>query len=156
MLPGRYFSERDISFINGINDELLGDVIQSEITLFKAWPDSSDINIYGEKKSSSPMTFYPGIDIICLVDRGEIATNPDDFGVDRKQNVVFKFMEKDLERINFFPTTGDLILFNSRYHLIQDVSQETFLGGQPEKSFAIIVNTNYSRLSVNDVVIRQS
>lgn len=155
-LPGRYFSERDIGFINGINDELLGDVIQTEVTIFKANADVTTTNIYGESKSSVGKTFFPGIDIVCLVDRAEIATDADDFGPDRKQNVAFRFMEKDLQAINFFPQTGDLVLFNERYHEIDEVVQEQFMGGVPDKSLSIIVNTHYTRLSKADVVVRQS
>lgn len=155
-LPGRYFSERDISFINGINDELLGDVIQTEVTIFKANAQATTTNIYGESKAEVGKTYYPGIDIVCLVDRADITTDAEDFGPDRKQNVAFKFMEKDLETINFFPQTGDLVLFNERYHEIDEIVQEQFMGGIPDKSLSIIVNTHYTRLSKVDLVERQT
>jgi len=155
-LPGRYFSERDISFINGINDELLGDVIQTEVTIFKMCADVTQTNIYGESKSTQGKQYYPGIDIVCLVDRADITTDAEDFGPDRKQNVAFKFMEKDLQALNFFPQTGDIVLFNERYHEIDDIVQEQFMGGIPDKSLSIIVNTHYTRLSKVDMVIRQT
>jgi hypothetical protein len=91
-----------------------------------------------------------------MIDRAEISTDADDFGPDRKQNVVFKMREKMLKEINFFPQTGDLVLFNNRYHEIDNVVQEQFLGGVDEKSFSIIVNTHYTRLSKVDLVVRQS
>ena len=155
-LSGRYFSERDINFVNSINDEFLGDIVQLEVTLFKACADSTQTNMYGESKPEIGKTYYPGIDIICLVDRADISTDAEDFGPDRKQNVAFKFMEKDLQKINFFPQTGDLVLFNERYHEMDDIVQEQFLGGQPDKSFSVIVNTHYTRLSKVDLVERQS
>lgn len=155
-LPGRYFSERDISFINGINDELLGDVIQTEVTVFKMCAEATKTNIYGESSPKTGKQYFPGIDVICLVDRADITTDADDFGPDRKQNVAFKFMEKDLQKINFFPQTGDIVHFNDRYHEIDDVVQEQFLGGIPDKSLSIIVNTHYTSLSKIDLVERQS
>lgn len=155
-LPGRYFSERDISFIDGINQELLGDIIQTEVRLFKMCADVTQTNIYGESSPKAGKQYFPGIDIVCLVDRADITTDADDFGPDRKQNVAFKFMEKDLRTLNFFPQTGDLIHFNDRYHEIDDVVQEQFLGGQPTKSLSIIVNTHYTSLSKIDLVERQS
>jgi len=155
-LKGRWFSNRDIGFINSVNDELLNDVIQTEVTLFKACADVTTTNIYGESKASVIKQFYPGIEIIALIDRAEIATDADDFGPDRKQNVVFKLQEKALKAINFFPQTGDLVLFNERYHEVDNVVQEQFLGGVDDKSFSIIVNTHYSRLSKIDIVQRQS
>jgi hypothetical protein len=155
-LPGRWFSQRDINFINSINAELMGDMIQTEVTLFKSAADQTPANIYGESKASVGKQFYPGIEITALIDRGEIATEADDFGPDRKQNVVFKFREKMLKQVNFFPQTGDLVLFNERYHEIDDIAQEQFLGGIDDKSFSIIVNTHYTRLSKVDIIQRQS
>ena len=52
---------------------------------------------------------------------------------------------------------GDIIYFNGRYYEINNVvNNEQLLGGQPEKSFSVIVNTNYTRLSNIDLVQRQS
>jgi len=155
-LPGRYFSERDISFINGINDELLGDVIQTEVTLFKMYADATKTNIYGESDPKAGKQYFPGINVVCLVDRADITNDADDFGPERKQNVAFKFMEKDLQALNFFPQTGDVVYFNDRYHEIDDVVQEQFLGGIPVKSLSIIINTHYTSLSKIDLVERQS
>jgi hypothetical protein len=155
-LPGRYFSERDISFINGINDELLGDVIQTEVLCFKMCAEATQMNIYGESSPKTGKQYFPPVQLVCLVDRADITTDADDFGPDRKQNVAFKFMEKDLQTLDFFPQTGDLIHFNDRYHEVDDVVQEQFLGGIPDKSLSIIVNTHYTSLSKIDLVERQS
>ncbi len=155
-LAGRYFSERDLAFITGINNELLGDIVQTVARLFKPCADVTDTNIYGERNPKVGKTYYPGIDVVCLIDRAEISTDADDFGPNRKQNVVFKFMERDLQKINFFPQAGDIIGFNERYHEVDDVVQEQLLGGQSDKSFSIVVNTHYSRLSNVDIVERQS
>lgn len=155
-LKGRYFSIRDIGLINSFNGELMGDIIQTEVTVYKMFADATTTNIYGESKAAIGKTYYPGIEITAIIDRAEIATDADDFGPTRKQNVVFKFREKMLKEINFFPQTGDLILFNERYHEVDNVVQEQFLGGIDDKSFSIIINTHYSRLSAVDVVIRQT
>jgi len=155
-LKGKYFSERDVEFITSISDELLGDIIQTEVTIFKMCADMTNTNIYGESKASVGKQYYPGIDVVALIDRAEIATDADDFGPDRKQNVAFRFLEKDLQKLDFFPQTGDLVLFNERYHEMDDIVQEQFLGGQDDKSFSIIVNTHYTRLSKVDVVQRQT
>ena len=155
-LPGRYFGEQDISFINGINDELLGEVIQTEVVCFKICPESTKMNMYGESDQKAGKQYFPGIEFVCLVDRADITTDADDFGPDRKQNVAFKFMEKDLQAKSFFPQTGDLIHFNDRYHEIDDVVQEQLLGGIPIKSLSIIVNTHYTSLSKIDLVERQT
>ncbi len=155
-LFGRYFGVQDIAFINGINDELLGDVIQTVVMVFKVCPTATQINIYGESDPKGGKQYFTPVEFVCLVDRADMTTDADDFGPDRKQNVAFKFMEKDLQNSNLFPQTGDLVLFNEMFHEIDDVVQQQLLGGQPEKSFSLIVNTHYTTLSKVDIVERQS
>jgi hypothetical protein len=149
-------SERDMRLIRSINIELMNDVLQTQVIIYKMCPDNTKVNVYGETSQDSGKTFYPGIEIVALIDRAEINTEQDDFGPNRKQDVVFKFMERMLQEINFFPEVGDMVEFNARYHEIDNVVQEQFLGGIPEKSFSIIVNTHYSRLSKLNLVNRQT
>lgn len=155
-LPGRYFGPQDIAFINGINDELLDDVIQTTVLIFKICPSATEINIYGESSPTSGKQYFAPLEFVCLVDRADMTTDADDFGPDRKQNVAFKFMEKDLQKSNLFPQTGDLVLFNEMFHEIDDVVQQQFMGGQPKKSLSIIVNCHYTTLAKVDIVERQS
>lgn len=155
-LLGRYMSERDMRLIRSVNIELLNEVLQTQVILYKMCPENTKSNIYGETSQDSGKTFYSGIEIVAMIERADINTEQDDFGPNRKQDVVFKFMEKMLHEINFFPEVGDIVEFNARYHEINNVVQEQFLGGQPTKSFSIICNTHYSRLSKLNLVNRQS
>ena len=54
-LPGRYFSERDLLLVNSFNAELMGDIIQTEVTVYKLAPNETALNIYGE---SDPRTGF--------------------------------------------------------------------------------------------------
>lgn len=143
-----------MKLIKSINIELLNDVLQTEVTIFKMCADATKINIYGESSQNDGKVFYPGIEITCIIERADISSDQDDFGPTRKQDVVFKFLEDMLKSINFFPEVGDIILFNARYHEIDNVVQEQFLGGIPDKSFSIICNTHYSRLSKLNLISR--
>jgi hypothetical protein len=40
--------------------------------------------MYGESDQKAGKQYFPGLEIVCLVDRAEIATDADDFGPDRK------------------------------------------------------------------------
>jgi len=59
-LRGRYFSARDINFINSINAELMGDIIETLVTVFKIAASETKVNLYGESAPSEGKTFYPG------------------------------------------------------------------------------------------------
>lgn len=154
-LAGRWFSERDLRLINHFNAELMGDVIQTEVTIYKVAANETKINVYGEADPSTGIVFYPGIEITALIQREDISTEYGEFGPDRKQDVVFKFRENMLKLINLFPEVGDMIWFNERYHEIDNVIQEQLLGGISDKSHSIIVNTHYSKLSKLNIVNRQ-
>lgn len=154
-LLGRFFSIRDLKVIGSWNAELMGDVIQTEVNLFKMAADQTAVNVYGESSPESGKMFYPGVECTCLIDRADIDTTYDQFGPDRNQAVVFKFREDNLKLVNVYPEVGDIIEFNRRYHEIDNVVQEQFVGGQPDKSLSIIVNTHYSRLSKLSLVKRQ-
>lgn len=154
-LSGRYFSERDLKLINSFNGELMSDVIQTEITIYKVSADNTKTNVYGESDPETGITFFPGVEITALIDRADITTEYSEFGPDRNQSVVFKIRENMLKEINLFPEIGDIIEFNFRYHEIDNVVQEQFLGGIHTKSHSIICNTHYSKLSKLNLVNRQ-
>ncbi len=151
---GRYFSDRDLKMISSVNAELMGEIIQTQVFIFKMCAAETKTNVYGETGTEGKM-FYPGVEITALIDRADIDTSYDEFSPDRNQAVVFKIREDMLKLINVYPELGDIVKFNERYHEIDNVVQEQFLGGVAEKSFSIIVNTHYKRLSGLNIVERQ-
>ncbi len=154
-LRGRFFSERDLKVINSWNGELMGDIIQTEIIMYKMAADQTQTNIYGESDPATGKMFYPGIEVTCLIDKADIDTPYDEFGSDRNQTVVFKFRENMLKLVNIYPENGDIIKFNNQFFECDNVVQQQFLGGIEDKSHSIIVNTHYSRLSKLNFVERQ-
>lgn len=154
-LLGRFFSPRDLKLIASLNAQLSGDILQTEVFIYKICAAQTTINIYGESNPQNGKMFYPGVECTCHIDRADIDTTYDQFGSDRNQAVVFKFRENNLIVVNLYPEIGDIVEFNHRYHEIDNVVQEQFLGGQPDKSLSIIVNTHYSRLSKLSLVNRQ-
>jgi hypothetical protein len=154
-LLGRYYSQRDINLVNQFNAELMRDIIETLVVCFKICAAETRVNMYGEAAPTEGKSFFPGIELTALIDRADITTNDEGFGPDRDQSVVFKFRELSLKDANFYPEVGDFILFNDRYHEVNNVVQEQFLGGQSNKSHSIICNTHYSRLSQINLVDRQ-
>ena len=154
-LLGRYYSQRDINLVNQFNAELMRGIIETLVVCFKICAAETRVNMYGEAAPTEGKSFFPGIELTSLIDRGDITTNDEGFGPDRDQSVVFKFRELSLKDANFYPEVGDFILFNDRYHEVNNVVQEQLLGGQANKSHSIICNTHYSRLSQINLVDRQ-
>lgn len=152
---GRYYSPRDMKLINSFNGELMGDIIQTLVVIHKLAPGETKVNIYGESDASTGKVFYPGVPITSLISRDVIETPADEWGTDRLQIVKFSFRENMLKSVNLYPETGDIIVFNERYHEIDNIEQEQFLGGIDDKSLSIICDTHYSRLSKLSIFERQ-
>lgn len=152
---GRYFSPRDMRFINSINAELMGDIIQTLVIIHKMVPQEIQVNQYGESSPQTGKVFYPGVPMTAFIKRETIETPADEFGTDRKQVVKFAMREEMLKMVNLYPENGDIIVFNERYHEIDNVAQEQFLGGVDDKSWSIVCDTHYTRLSKISLFDRQ-
>lgn len=153
-LHGRFYSSRDMNLLNSVNAELMRDIVDTRVVLFKIAAGETTVNIYGESSPETGKSFYMGIELTALIDRGDITSTDEGFGPDRDQTVVFKLRYRSCEDAGYFPEVGDLILFNSRYHEINNVVNEQLLGGQADNSHSIICNTQYSRLSSLNLVER--
>ena len=153
---GRFFSKRDQNLINSVNNELKNDIIQTLVYLFKVASGETNINIYGESKPNEGKLFHPGIPMYSLIAREDLESTDDGFGVDRTQDLEFRFTEDDLKSSEFYPEMGDILLFNSRYYQIENVlNDKQLLGGQPTKNLSFIVKTHYTTLSSINIINRQ-
>lgn len=77
MSRGRYFTHRDVRLMNSLNGELLTDIVEQKVIVYKISPDETEANIYGE---SLDKVYYPGIEISCLVETDPQSTLYEGFG----------------------------------------------------------------------------
>ena len=54
----KFVSNRDVAFFKGIARELVDEVIQNTLVLFKINLNETKVNIYGESMNK---TWYPGV-----------------------------------------------------------------------------------------------
>ena len=153
-LKGRYYSQRDLNVVNSFNSELMGDIIENLVLVFKISPIETETNIYGETSAKTGKWYLPGIQISSLTERPEMTAEYDDFGPSRSQTHIFKFREKMCRMLNFYPEIGDIVFWNDRYYEITNVVQEQLLGGVAEKSHSIICSANYTRITALNVIER--
>jgi hypothetical protein len=153
-LKGRYFSARDLKMVAQFNAELMGDIIENIIQIYKICPNETKTNIYGETSSESGKWYLPAIQISALIERSDMEAEYDDFGPNRRQDYVFKMREEMLKQLEFYPEIGDVVFFNDRYYEIDNVVQEQLLGGQPDKSHSIICNAHYTKYTSLNIMER--
>lgn len=149
---GRYYSRRDVRLMNSINGELMRDIIEQSIILYKINPYESNTNLYGESIAKS---YYPGVETTCLVESDPQTTSYEGFGPDVKKGTLFRFHQKLCEIKEIYPEVGDILSWEHAYFEISNVVENQFLGGQPEKNYSLICNGHMSRISKLNIQERQ-
>jgi len=129
---------RDIEFFKSIARELVDDVIQNTIVLFKINLNETKINIYGE---STNKTWHPGVEVFALVDKEPETARYEGFGLDTDQNITFKLDRWMLEEKNSYPEVGDVIKWNESYFEIDNTNEIQMAGGQTYNSFSVVCST---------------
>ena len=134
----KFLQARDIDLFKSIARELVDDVIQNTIVLFKVNMNETKVNIYGESLNK---TWYPGVELYALY-----AKNPEDvvyegFGPEMQQNITFKLDRMMCEEKNVYPEVGDVIFFDTSYYEIDNTNEIQFIGGSPDNNFSIVCET---------------
>jgi hypothetical protein len=146
----KFISERDVAFFKGLARELVDDVIQNAIVLFKINLNETRVNLYGE---SINKTWHPGIELYALINKEPETTTYEGFGAQTMQNVEFRVDRYMCEEKNSYPEVGDMILFDNSYYEIDNTNEIQFVGGQPYNNFSIVCSAfmvNKSALNIEE------
>ena len=156
---------RDIQLFHQLNDELLKDIIQTEIAYYKFALEQTSTNVYGEAPGKN---YYEPMKIACLIDRTDQEWSSDDFGSDINQSISFSFLKNELININLVPEIGDIILFrNNFYETDSKIENQLIMGRDKDyaistetsdfgESFSVLINAHISRVEkLNLIPLRE-
>jgi len=129
---------RDVDFFKSIARELVDDVIQNTIVLFKINMNETKVNIYGEALNK---TWYPGVEVFALIDKEPETARYEGFGLDTDQNITFKLDRWMLEEKGIYPEVGDIIHWNEGYFEIDNTNEVQMVGGQSYNNFSVVCET---------------
>ena len=129
---------RDVDFFKSIARELVDDVIQNTIVLFKINMNETKVNIYGEALNK---TWYPGVEVFALIDKEPETARYEGFGLDTDQNITFKLDRWMLEEKGIYPEVGDVIHWNEGYFEIDNTNEVQMVGGQSYNNFSVVCDT---------------
>lgn len=119
-------SRNDFELLQGINRELLKDVVEQEVLYYKFSLQESQTNLYGEALEK---IFFNPVKLNCLITRGDQVITVDDFGPDLGREASFAFLRQDLVDVNTVPEVGDIVLWHEDYYEVDTVREnELFLG----------------------------
>ena len=104
---------RDVSLVNKLNRELLGNVITQQASFYKYKLEETKVNLYGE---SAGEKFYDGPFIFnCLIDRDPQQYGETEEGIFFNQRINFFFFRQDLKDAQVEAEIGDIILYQEGY-----------------------------------------
>jgi hypothetical protein len=136
--------------MNSLNGELLTDIVEQSVLIYRIDVSLTEENLYGESLNKF---YYDGIEIQCLVETDPESTVYEGFGPDVKKGTVFKFHQKLCEIKEVYPQIGDILGWENAHFEIENVVENQFLGGQPEKNYSLICNahlTRNSKININE------
>ena len=148
---GRYFTRRDVRMMNSVNGELMSDIIDQSVLIFKVNPTETTANLYGE---SMDKQYYTPVETTCYVESDPRSTLYEGFGPDVKKGTLFRFHQKLCEIKEMYPEVGDILAWENAFFEISNVVENQFLGGQPEKNYSLICNAHMTRKSKLNLVER--
>ena len=134
----KFLQTRDIEFFKSIARELVDDVVQNTIVLFKINMNETKVNIYGESLNK---TWYPGVELYALYSKSPEDVVYEGFGPEMQQNITFKLDRIMCEEKNVYPEVGDIIFFDTSYYEIDNTNEIQFIGGSPDNNFSIVCET---------------
>lgn len=124
-------TDRDISVFRHMNRELLGNIINQQVSFYKYKLNETITNIYGE---ASGEKYYNGPFIFnCLLERLDQEYKDSPYGVDFNWQIQVAFFKDDLVDANVVPEVGDIILYNENYYGVNTIiKNQLFVGKDPD------------------------
>lgn len=159
-------SSRDISLFVRLNKELLNNIIQQEVDYYQVYlaETESANDLYGE--AFDQRVYYDPVRITCLIERQDITTTIEDqAGIDKSQQVTFKFLRPMLEEFGLVPLEGDIVEVRGNYYEIDGINTNQFVVGKdgdypknvgPEfgENFSILCQAHLTRVSKLQLIPR--
>ena len=123
-------SRRDFDLLVNINRELLKDIVEQEILIYKLSASDTTTNIYGEALEK---TFLEPVKLNCLITRGDQVIDIDEFGPDLGREASFACLKQDLEDISLVPEVGDIVMWHEDYYEVDTVRENQYFYGRNDK-----------------------
>jgi len=120
-------SNRDFDLLVNINRELLKDIVEQEILIYKLSIADTSTNLYGEALEK---TYLEPVKLNCLITRGDQVVDINEFGPDLGRNASFALLRRDLEDIQLVPEVGDIVMWHEDYYEVDLVKENQLFYGR--------------------------
>ena len=142
-----FLSDRDMTFITGINKELVNDVIETPVIIYSIDTSVTSTNLYNE---SVDKTYKTGVQINALITHDDQTSQEDQFGPNVFQNIICAFHRETLKELDFYPERGDIVQWNDAYYEFNNVIDNQLLAGRVGLPHSVVATAHMTgRSSIN-------
>jgi hypothetical protein len=149
-----FHGTRDAGLVHKFNMELIGDIIDTEVAIYKLSLQDTKTNMYNE---SDKKIYHSPVKMPALIDYQPQTYTGTEFGQDYTQLCNFGFIREYLKQYSVYVEVGDVVEYNGEWWEIDSIQETQFFGGKnPDYSFAterwghnvsIIANSHLTRRS---------
>jgi hypothetical protein len=142
---GLFYRSRDFQLIETINEELIGEFVNTTVDVYKYNLYESEVNLYGEARSK---VYYEGLRVAALIEQEDQTYETEEFpGAELNQAATFNFLRKTIKNAGLLMEMGDVISWNDSYWEVNSVVENDLIYGQISNSLTVTVTTHMSRKS---------
>jgi hypothetical protein len=107
----------------GIDDILIGQTLYTNMNViyYKINLGETVTNMYGE---SLEKWYYTPINVRCMLERGEITNDDDEFGVTIANTLKITIPRALLQSYNFLPEVGDIVMDREKYYEVKSLDTQ--------------------------------
>lgn len=145
----KFVTTRDQLFFQGINNELIDDVITTSIIIYKpSIEDSDPDNVFEESVNK---VWKVGIQLNCLIDRSDQTVDSNEFGSNNLQDIKFNINREDIKETNLYPEIGDIVDYDSKYYEVSNVIENQYIAGRFNINWSIVLECHLTNISVLNI-----
>jgi len=148
-------SSKDVDLFNSLNKELINNIIDTNVDVYKVSVSDNNDNLYGENIEK---VYNPAIRIACLVEFQDPVYVDAEYGTDIDQEANFSFLRDTLKNTaELVLEVGDIIDHDGSYWEVDKVIDNQYIVGKnPEaaknddnfgSNFSVICNAHRARTS---------
>jgi len=140
----RFTHPRDYATMLHLNHELINEVMDTPVILYKMHTGKTVTNSYGE---AAKKTWLPGITIPCMlsIDNQQAVEQMDNVSI--AQTIEAAFLRDKLREVNLAPGMGDIIEFDSQYYEINTAIDAQYWAGRVLYNHAIVCQAHLTNKS---------
>lgn len=138
----RFTSRRDYQTIIRINKELVNNVVDTTVIIYKINTQLTKTNSYNE---ATKKTWYIGVECPALIRRESPTSTEELQTVNVEQKLSIAFLRQELQEKNVYPEMGDIIFYDGQSYEIDVIGESQMWAGRPEYRHSIVAEVHLTR-----------